>query len=158
MFVDEALEVDVSAEALRLLFSTFQTSGALQRAADEAFRAGRQVLANAEFAPLVSGIRAEVLPAYLRGELTVIPMRWLVAESPEITLLDANLEYQELDERTCLLSFRGTFRLPEVPVRPVSNVEWTATHSATRMFLDRICEYAGGSARCTEIDDERAVG
>ena len=114
MFVDEGMLLGVPvAVALQRLMAYLQIDG-LQSAGSAAFNEGQAVLLRAGFAGLTKQVAVQNLPAYFRGDTTVIPIRW-IATGPAGDLfpaLDANLELDPAEAGTTRLTFRGSYRPP----------------------------------------------
>ena len=114
MFVDEVRPIGVPvAEAREGLLAVLRRDG-LQTVSVDAFSAGQSLLVRAGFAGLSKQVAVQYLPAYRRGDTTVIPIRW-VATGPAADLfppLDANLELDPAGGGTSRLTLRGCYRTP----------------------------------------------
>lgn len=87
MFVTAAAQLAVpTGVAQDRLLTLLHADGGLRDAASAAFRAGETVLLRAGFAGVSKQIAVHSVPAYLRGDTTVIPLRW-VATGPADQLL-----------------------------------------------------------------------
>ena len=115
MFVAAVTRLPVpTAVAQHRLLTVLHADGGLQDAAAAAFRAGETVLLRAGFAGVGKQVAVQSVPGYLRGETTVIPLRW-VATGPAGELfpaMDANLELDPTPDGHCRLTLTGNYRPP----------------------------------------------
>jgi len=115
MFVTAVAQLAVPmAVAQDRLLTLLHADGGLRDAASAAFRAGETVLLRARFAGVSKQVAVYSVPAYLRGDTTVIPLRW-VATGPAGELfpaMDANLELDPTPDGHCRLTLSGNYRPP----------------------------------------------
>jgi len=96
------------------LLTLSHSDGGLRDAASAAFRAGETLLLRAWFAGVSKQIAVHSVPAYLRADTTVVPLRW-VATGPADRLLpamDANLEPDRTPDGHCRLTLSGNYAPP----------------------------------------------
>jgi hypothetical protein len=113
VFVSETVSVDVPlAVAQHRLFEHLRL-GDLDSLASGAYAEGVMVFARAGVAGLSKTVEIQSVPAYKRGAITVIPLRWVAtgALSGAFPVLDANLELTATDSGT-QLDFIGSYRPP----------------------------------------------
>jgi hypothetical protein len=83
---------------------TFLHAGDLAGAAMAAYSEGATVLTRAGVGGLAKTIAVQSIPAYPRGSVTVVPIRWMATGllSGAFPVLDANLEMTATDGQTKL--------------------------------------------------------
>ena len=114
MFVEEVMRLGVPIALAQERLLAYLLVDGLQTASSDAFTDGQSRLVHAGFAGLRKQVSVQSLPAYLRGDTTVIPIRW-VATGPVADLfppLDANVELDPAEGRTSQLALRGSYRPP----------------------------------------------
>lgn len=114
MFVEEVTLIGVPIAQAQERLSAYLLGDGLQTASSDAFTKGQARLVDAGFAGLRKQVAVQSLPAYLRGDTTVIPIRW-VATGPAADLfppLDANVELDPAEGGTSQLALRGSYRPP----------------------------------------------
>ena len=142
MFVTAAAELAVPMEVAKdRLLTLLHADGGLQDAASAAFGAGETVLLRAGFAGVSKLVAVHSVPAYLRGDTTVIPLRW-VATGPAGELfpaMDADLELDPTPDGHCRLTLSGNYRPPlgQLDVR-LDQVLHRATRATARSLLTRV--------------------
>ena len=124
------------------LLTVLHADGGLQHAASAAFRAGEAVLLRAGFAGVSKQVAVHSVPAYLRGDTTVIPLRW-VATGPAGELfpaMDANLELDPTPDGHCRLTLRGNYAPPlgQLGVRLDQLLLHRAARATARSLLTRV--------------------
>jgi hypothetical protein len=117
MFVDEVVRLPAPpAVAWDRLSALMRVDTGWQDAATDAFDQGRQLLLLAGVVGATERVIVQSLPAYLRGDTTVVPFRW-VTEGPVGDLypaVDANLELGPAVDGGSRLQFTGSYRpLPD---------------------------------------------
>ena len=143
MFVAAVTQLPVpTAVAQDRLLPVLHADGGLQDAAAAAFRAGETVLLRAGFAGVGKQVAVHSVPGYLRGETTVIPLRW-VATGPAAELfpaMDANLELDPSPDGHCRLTLIGSYRPPLglVGVRLDQVLLHRAARATARSLLNRV--------------------
>ena len=143
MFVTAATQLAVpTAVAQDRLLTVLHADGGLQDAASAAFRAGETVLLRAGFAGVSKQVAVHSVPAYLRGETTVIPLRW-VATGPAGELfpaMDANLELDPTPDGHCRLTLSGNYAPPlgQLGVRLDQLLLHRAARATARSLLTRV--------------------
>lgn len=113
MFLSEAATLDVPLAMAKHRLLTFLSAGDPDGIASAAFNEGATMLTRAGAAGLSKTVRVEIVPAYQRGEVTVIPIRW-TATGPlgsAFPVLDANIELTGAGSQT-LLEVLGSYRPP----------------------------------------------
>jgi len=77
------------------------------------FGEGSTILARAGIGGLTKAVAVETIPAYLRGAVVVVPIRWVAAGpmSGAFPVLDANLELSAVESQTDLVLI-GSYRPP----------------------------------------------
>ena len=113
-----------------------------QDAAADAFDQGRQLLLLAGVVGTTKEVIVQTLPAYLRGDTTVIPFRWVTA-GPVGDLypaVDANLELSPAVGGGSRLRFNGSYRpLPDHLDLTLDEVVLRGAARATALgLLDRV--------------------
>src|SRR5664279_3447288 len=114
MFVDEVLVLDMPVAAAQDRLLAFHADGGVQDAATFAFREGHALLQGDGFTGWTDQVAVHSVPAYLRGETTILPLRWVVTgTSGDIfPAVDANLELDRTPDGCSRLTFRGSYRPP----------------------------------------------
>ena len=114
----------------------------LEVASAASFDDERTLLVRAGVAGVTKSVAMASLPAYLRGDVTVIPIRW-VATGPLGELfptLEANLEVGPTDDGRTLLVLLGSYRPPLG--RLGAKIDHIVMHNVgsatTRGFLSRV--------------------
>jgi hypothetical protein len=115
MFVTVVTDLAVpAAVAQHRLLTVLHTERGLRDAAAAAYETGQAVLLRAGFAGISKQVAVHIVPAYLRGATTVIPLRW-VATGPAGDLfpaMDANLELDPTADGQCRLTLLGNYQPP----------------------------------------------
>jgi hypothetical protein len=126
---------------------SFLRVGDLDSVAAAAFGEGATVLARAGVRGMSKMVAVERIPAYQRGAVTVLPLRW-VATGPlsgAFPVLDANLELTAANAQTSVTMI-GSYRPPFGKVGEV--VDGVVLHSmaraSLRSFLGHLAEAATG--------------
>jgi len=116
----------------------------LEVASAASFDDERTLLVRAGVAGVTKSVAMASLPAYLRGDVTVIPIRW-VATGPLGELfptLEANLEVSPTDDGRTLLVLVGSYRPPLG--RLGATIDHLVMHNVgsatTRGFLSRVSD------------------
>jgi hypothetical protein len=145
VFVSESLTLGVPVAAVEHRLLSYLQVGDLASVASAAYREGVSVLARAGVGPIAKTVAIQSFPAYQRGPVTVVPIRWL-ATGPlggAFPVLDANLEMTATDGHTTL-TIMGSYRPPlgrlgDAVDRLVLKV---VARSTIRSFLSRLGELA----------------
>ena len=143
MFVTAAARLAVpTAVAQHRLLTVLHADGGLQDAAAAAFRAGETVLLRAGFAGVSKQVALHSVPAYLRGETTVIPLRWVAtgAAGELFPTMDANLELDPTPDGHCRLTLTGNYTPPlgRLGVRLDQVLLHRAARATARSLLTRV--------------------
>ena len=147
VFVSESLTVDVPLALARNAVLSFLRVGDLDSVAAAAFGEGATVLARAGVGGMSKMVAVQSIPAYQRGAVTVVPLRW-VATGPltgAFPMLDANLELTAAKAQTTLTMI-GSYRPPlgkvgEVIDKVVLN---SVARASLRSFLGHVADAASG--------------
>lgn len=113
--------VDSKVERTVGLLSSWLAGGEEDAAAADAMATGGRVLARAGFAGLSKAVEVSVLEPQLRGDITVMALRWS-ATGPFGDLfptLDANLEISAANADQSRVALIGSYRPPLGPVGEV---------------------------------------
>ena len=145
MFVSESLTVDVPLATAQHRLLTFLRVGDLDSVAAAAFGEGATVLARAGVGGLAKMVAVHSIPAYQRGVVTVVPLRW-VATGPlsgAFPVLDANLELTALKSQTTITMI-GSYRPPFGAVGEAidSVVLNSVARASLRSFIGQLAEAA----------------
>jgi hypothetical protein len=145
MFFSESLAVDAPLAMVQHRLLTFLRVGDLDGLAEDAYGEGLTLLAHAGAGGLSKAVTVQSIPAYRRGAVTVVPIRW-VATGPMtrvFPVLDANLELSAADAETTL-TMVGTYRPPFGRLgEAIDKIALKSVASATiRTFLSQLSEVA----------------
>jgi hypothetical protein len=113
MFFSESLALDVPLAMVQHRLLAFLRVGDLDSVAAAAYGEGVTLLTHAGVGGLGKTVAVQNIPAYRRGAVTVVPIRW-VATGPmarAFPVLDANLEMSAADSETTL-TLVGSYRPP----------------------------------------------
>jgi hypothetical protein len=142
VFVEEVMPIAVPVGVARERLLAFLQVDGLQAVSSDAFSEGLALLLRAGFAGLSKQVAVQHMPAYLRGDTIVIPIRW-VATGPVGGLfppLDANLELDPAEGGTSRLGLRGSYRPPLGRIG--ASLDQLVLHQAARAtlrgFLSRV--------------------
>lgn len=124
---------------------TFLHVGDLDSLAVAASGEGARVLARAGIGGLAKTVAVESIPAYQRGAVTVVPLRW-VATGPiggAFPVLDANLELTAAESQTTI-TIIGSYRPPLGKVGQAVDrlLLHTVARTTIRSFLGQLAEAA----------------
>ena len=113
MFFVEAVTVDAPLGMAEQRLLAFLSAGDPDGAASEAFGEGATTLARAGAGGISKTVRVESIPAYSRGSVVVIPIRWTATGplSGAFPVLDANLELTA-DGSGTRIELVGSYRPP----------------------------------------------
>ena len=113
VFLSESLTVDVPLAVAQHRLLRFLRIGDLDSAALAAYGDGATVLTRAGVGGLVKTVAVQSIPAYQRGAVTVVPIRWLATGSmgAAFPVLDANLEMTAAESQTTV-TVVGSYQPP----------------------------------------------
>lgn len=153
MFVSDSLEVDIPLAAAEHRILAFLRIGDLDRLAATAYGEGVTVLARAGFGGMAKQVAVHSLPAYRRGPVVVVPLRWTATGrmAAAFPVLDANLEMTASDEGTTL-TLIGSYRPPLGKVG--ASIDRLVLRSVARATIRSFLFQLGGLA--TQIIPSRA--
>jgi hypothetical protein len=142
MFLRQSISVPVPAAAAQHRLAAYLQLDGLQAASAGAAQDGHRILLAAGCAGLNKQVAVQCAPAYLRGNTTVIALRW-VATGPHGDLfpsLDANLELDPAEDGTTTLTLIGSYRPPlgTLGQRLDQFVLHRAAQATVRGFLTRL--------------------
>ncbi len=145
MFFSESLAVDVPLAMVQHRLLTFFRVGDLDGVAAAAYGQGVTLLAHAGVGGLAKTVAVESIPAYRRGAMTVVPIRW-VAAGPmgwAFPVLDANLEMSAADSETTV-TLTGSYRPPLGKVGEAIDrmVLKSVARATIRAFLSHLAKVA----------------
>lgn len=145
MFLSESLTVAVPLAVAQHRLLTFLHIGDLNSVVLAAYGEGATVLARAGVGGLAKTIAVESIPAYQRGAVTVVPIRWTATGliGGAFPVLDANLEMAATDGAT-QLEIIGSYRPPlgKVGVTIDRLVLHAVARSTIRSFLRQLAQVA----------------
>jgi hypothetical protein len=118
MFFSEEILVDSPVERTAGRLSTWLAAGDGQEAAADAMAAGGRMLAQAGFAGLTKTVEVSTLEPYLRGDVTVVALRWSATGQfgDLFPTLDADLEVSAAGPGLSRVALTGSYRPPLGPV------------------------------------------
>ena len=153
MFFSESLILNAPLGRVQHRLLTYLQQGDLAAAANAAYGDGATVLARAGVGGVGKTVSIESIPAYQRGPMIVVPIRWM-ATGPlgaAFPVLDANLEMRGVEGGT-ELTLEGSYRPPLGHVGEAVDrlVLGRVARSTIRSFLDRLGELASQVVRAPE--------
>jgi hypothetical protein len=137
VFISEEVLVDSPVERTTARLSSWLAASEGQAAAADATAAGTRVLARAGFAGLSKTVEVDTLGPQLRGDVTVMPLRWS-ATGPFGDLfptLDANLELSATGDGQTRVSLVGIYRPPLGPIGEI--LDKAVLHRAASVTIRR---------------------
>jgi hypothetical protein len=145
MFFAEALTVDAPLAMAEHRLLAFLSAGDSDAVASAAFGEGATTLTRAGVAGVSKTVKVESIPAYLRAEAVVIPIRW-TATGPlhgAFPVLDANIELTADGSRT-RIEVVGSYRPPLGKVGATLDqlLLKSVARSTIHNFLDSLREVA----------------
>lgn len=145
MFLSESLTVALPLSVVQHRLLTFLHVGDLNSVVLAAYGEGATVLTRAGVGGLGKTIAVESIPAYQRGAVTVVPIRWMATGliGGAFPVLDANLEMAAADGHT-ELEIIGSYRPPlgKVGVTIDRLVLHAVARSTIRSFLGQLAQVA----------------
>jgi hypothetical protein len=156
MFFSESLALDAPLAMVQHRLLTFLRVGDLHGVASAAYGEGVTLLTHAGIAGLSKTVAVDNIPAYRRGAVTVVPIRW-VATGPlarAFPVLDANLEMSAVDSETTL-TLVGSYRPPFGKVGEALDgmVLKSVARVTVRAFLSHLTDFATGVAVAPTADE-----
>ena len=154
VFLFEEVVVDSPVERTAGRLASWLTAGEGEAAAADAMAAGGRVLARAGFAGLSKTVEVSTLEPQLRGDVTVIALRWSAtgAFGDLFPTLDANLEISAAGASQSRVALIGSYRPPLGPVGEL--LDRAALHRAAIVTIRRWLR--GASAAATTADHQEA--
>ena len=145
MFLTESLTVSVPLAVAQHRLLSFLHVGDLNSVVLAAYSEGATVFTRAGIHSVSKTIAVQSIPAYQRGQVTVVPIRW-IATGPiggAFPVLDANLEMTAMDGQT-KLEMVGSYRPPLGKVGEAIDrlVLHSVARSTIRSFLGQLAQVA----------------
>lgn len=145
MFLSESQTVELPLAVVQHRLLTFLHVGDLNSVVQAAYGEGATVLTRAGVGGLAKTIAVESIPAYQRGAVTVVPIRWTATGliGGAFPVLDANLEMAAANGHT-ELEIIGSYRPPlgKVGVTIDRLVLHAVARSTIRSFLSQLAQVA----------------
>jgi hypothetical protein len=157
VFVSESVLLDVPLAVAQHRLLEYLHRGNLETIACDAYADGVTMLAEAGVAGLSKTVQIQSIPAYLRGTITVIPLRWIAtgAFSGAFPVLDANLELTATEAGT-RLEIVGSYRPPFGAIGAAVDhlLLHTVASSTVRRFVALLGEVAAAAPPAESLDSD----
>jgi hypothetical protein len=145
VFVTESLIVGVPLAVAQHRLLTFLHIGDLDSVAQAAYAEGATVHTGISIAGLAKTVAVQSIPAYQRGAVTVVPIRWVATGTlgGMFPVLDANVEMAAADGQTTL-EIVGSYRPPFGKVGEAVDrlILHSVAQSTIRSFLGQLAAVA----------------
>jgi hypothetical protein len=153
VFFSEEVLVDSPVERTRQVLTTWLALEDSSSAASQAAADGGAVLVRAGFAGLTKTVQVRAMPLHVRGDVTVVPLRWSPT-GPAGDLyptLDANLEITAVDPTHTLIALVGSYRPPIGRVGAA--LDQAVLRHAARVTIRRWLDQVGAAATASPTHD-----